>query len=210
MAVILKKGGQKIYQSRSGIITVSEKKKADELDATLSKEIGNLESSWLDSGILTKSGIKKDTLKIWYQIGRLLNNIIDKYRLRGTEDEVYFWQAIYGYVSPKVQKNPPPQKYKEKTRNHFRLCAKMAEREWNEVQEVGNWSVWRDLFDNSKLLEDERVFDWVVDTIRTMKLGHKELRPFIHAARRRLKKIDTSILNTSELRSKLDEIKTIV
>jgi hypothetical protein len=83
----------------------------------------------------------------------------------------------------------------------------MAERDWSEVQEVGNWSIWRDLFDNSKLLEDERVFDWVVDAIKALKLGHKELRPFIHAVRRRLKKIDTSILTTEELFLKLNEVK---
>lgn len=207
MAIILIKNGQKIYQSQTGIVTESEKKIADKLDTVLKTEISNLEDGWINSGVLTKSGVKKDTLKIWYDMGKLLNTLIDRFKIRGIEEEVYYWQAIYNYVSDRVQKNPPPQKYKDKARNHFRLCAKMAEKDWEEVRQVGNWSVWRDLFDNSKLMEDERVFDWVVDAIRVLKLGHKELRPFIHATRRRLKKIDTSILTTEELWTKLDEVK---
>lgn len=207
MAIILIKNGQKIYKSQTGIVTDEEKKRANELDATLKKEISNLENQWINSGVLTKTGIKKDSLKIWYDMGTLLNNIIDKYNIRGSEEETYFWQTIYSYVSTKVQKLPPPQKYKEKNRNHFRLCAKMAEWSWEDVRGVGNWSVWRDLFDNSKLMEDERVFKWVVNALRSLKLGHKEYRPFIHATRKRLKKIDTSILNNDELWSKLDEVK---
>lgn len=209
MAIILIKNGEKIYENQTGIVTEYEREKADRLDASLKVDIQNLEESWFKYGALSRSGIKKDTLKIWYDLGKLLNNIIDRFKIRGTDEEVYYWQAIYNYVSKKVQKNPPPKKYKDRLHNHFRLCAKMAERNWNEVQQVGNWSIWRDLFDNSKLMEDERVFDWVVDVIKALKLGHKELRPFIHAVRRRLKKIDTSMLNIEELHSKLDQVKPI-
>lgn len=209
MAIILIKNGQKVYQSQTGIVTESEKEKADKLDIALKKDIQNLENAWIESGVLTKSGIKKDAQKIWYDMGKLLNDIIDRFKIRGTEEESYFWQAIYDYVSDKIQKLPPPKKYKEKTRNHFRLCAKMAEWSWDEVRGVGNWSVWRDLFDNSKLMDDDRVFEWVVNSIQALKLGHKEYRPFIHAVRRRLKKIDTSILTTEELWSKLDEAKPV-
>ena len=207
MAIILIKDNQKIYKSLSGVVTQGEKDFADRIDMDLEKGLSDLEKSWIASGVITKVGIKKDALKVWYQTGQFLNRIANKYKLRGTDDELYFWQSVYGHVSPMVQKNPPPQKNKGKTRNHFRLCAKMAERDWEEVQQVGNWSVWRDLFDNSKLMEDERVFDWVVDAIKALKLGHKELRPFIHATRKRLTNLDTSILSKQELWTKLDEVK---
>lgn len=206
MAILLRKKNQKVYVSSTGAVTDKEKIRADKLDSYLAASIKRLEKNWIEKGLLSKGGIKKDVLKIWYEMGDLLNKVVDKFKIRGTTDEPIFWQAIYGYVSKLVQRRPPPKRSTEWQRNHFRLCAKMAERPWQEVQRVGTWSMWRDIFDNSKLLEDERVFDWVVQTIVKSGLGHKDLRPFIHATRRRLKKIDTSILKDHELSAKLEEV----
>lgn len=206
MAIILRKNKNKTYLSSSGVITNSDKRIADKLDRELSRTLKNLENDWLKRGLLTKSGVKKEALRIWYELGNVLNKLIDKYNIRGTSDEPFFWRSVYDHVSTLVQKKPPPKRSDEWRRNHFRLCALMAQRTWSEVQQVGPWSVWRDLFDNLKLLEDRRVLDWVVKKIGELNLGHKELRPFIHSARRRLIKIDTGVLNDDELKKKLDDI----
>lgn len=207
MAILFKKKGQRVYISASGAVTDSDKDRADKINQTLKRSIKHLESEWIKKRMLTKGGVKKDTLRIWYELGEVLRKISEKYGIVGTTDEPFFWQVIYEYVSPRVQKNPPPKRSSEWKRNHFRLCSLMASRSWDEVKSVGTWSVWRDIFDNSKLLEDDRVFEWVVDTIKRSGVGHKELRPFIHSTRKRLKKIDTSILSDSELLSKLQEVK---
>ena len=207
MAILVRKNNQKIYLSSSGAVSNREKKIADKIDRKLNESLKTLERKWLSEGLLTSKGVKKNALLIWYELGKSLNQIIDQYKVRGTNDEPFFWQSIYGHVSPIVQRNPAPKRSLEWKRNHFRLCAKMAERSWNEVNKVGTWSEWRDIFDNAKILEDDRVLDWVVKTIsNSSKRGHKELRPFIHATRRRLTKIDTTILSEKELSSKLDDI----
>jgi len=205
MAILIKKNKEDVYVSGTGIITNSEKKAAEELSRELKKTFLNLEKTFLAKGLLSKTGVKKDALEIWYGIGKALNYIIDKYKIRGSVDEPFFWQSIYDYVPLSIQKNPPPRRSYEWKRNHFRLCAKIAERNWEDVSKVGSWSVWRDLFDNNKILEDDRVLNFVIKKIKTEHKGHKELRPFIHKIRRELKKVDTSVLSDEELGHRLKD-----
>lgn len=207
MAIILRKSGRKIYASSSGAVTNKDKERADKLDKELEKKIQSLEQSWLERRFLTSNGTKKETLRVWYELGEALNKISKKYNIKGSTEEPLYWLSIYDHVSPLIQRKKPPKTSRQLTRNHFRLCGIMAQRGWSEVKQVGPWSVWRDLFDNSKLLEDKRVFDWVVKKIRVSRMGHKELRPFIHASRRRIAKIDSSVLSNKELRQKLEQIK---
>lgn len=204
MAILVKSSDGKSYISSTGLVTNEEKERADKIDRDLSKKINNLERSFLDRKLITKTAVKKDALRIWYEFGLLLYSIAEKYHILGTTDEIYYWQAIYDYVSPLIQKKHPPKKSKDPLSNHFRLCAYMSRMDWGTVKNVGNWSVWRDILDNSLVLYDQRVFNFIVSNIKNKKLGHKEIRPFLHQTRRRLKKIDTKILNDEELTEKLD------
>jgi hypothetical protein len=206
MAILIKKDGQNIYVSGTGIITNPEKKRAEDLSNELKTTFSNIDIEFVKSGLLTKGGTKKDALQIWYTIGKLLNEIIDKHKIKGSVDEPYFWQSVYDYIPKSIQKNSPPKRSSEWKRNHFRLCAKLAERKLEDVISVGNWSVWRDLYDNKKLLEDERVLNFVVNKIIEIGKGHKEFRPYIHGIRKNLKRVDTSVLNDSELKDKLTKI----
>jgi len=203
MAILIKKDNSNIFVSGTGIITNSEKRVAEKLSADLKKSFTEMEINFLQKGTLSKKGTKRNAVAIWYEIGNALNILIDKYQIRGSADEPFFWQSIYDYVPISIQKNPPPKRSQEWKRNHFRLCAKMAERNWEDVSKVGSWSVWRDLFDNNKILEDDRVLNFVIGKIKAEHKGHKELRPFIHKIRRELKKVDTSVLSDEELNSRL-------
>jgi len=206
MAILIKKENKNVFVSGTGIITNSEKKTAEDLSRELKKTFLDLEKSFIQKGLLSKTGAKKNALEIWYEIGKALNRIIDNYKVRGSVDEPLFWQSIYDYVPLTIQKNPPPKRSYEWKRNHFRLCAKVAERNWEDVNKVGPWSVWRDLFDNNKILEDDRVLNIVVEKIKNTNKGHKELRPFIHKIRRELKRVDTSVLSDDELNNKLKDL----
>jgi len=74
---------------------------------------------------------------------------------------------------------------------------------------IGNWSIWREIFDNKKIIEDNRILSWVIEKLKDMKkykLGHKNIRPFLYAISKRLNKIDTSVLTQKELYYKLNEV----
>jgi hypothetical protein len=161
--------------------------------------------------LILENGTKKDALRIWFDIGTLLNEIADRYNIIGTSDEPYFWQAIYNHVSPLIQRSAPPQN-SSSNKNHFRLCARYmaAKWDWKFVSGVGNWSVWRDLFDNSRLLDDPRIFEWVVEVIHGSGLGHKKVRPFVHEVRRSIKNKDTTVLSDKELAAKLQPLLVLI
>lgn len=203
MAIIIWHKNEKVYVSATGVITDKEKLISDRLDKELKNKISALENSLTRRNLVTPAGVKTNALRVWYEFGLLLYEIGKKYGIFGTTDEIYYWRTIYGYVSPLIQKKDPPKKSKDILRNHFRLCSFLARKKWDVVEEIGNWSVWRDILDNKEILSDVRVFDWIIETLRRSKLGHKQLRPFLHETRRRLTKLDTSVLNDKELRSKL-------
>jgi hypothetical protein len=210
MAIKLKKNGGFIYASHTGLVSDSERKKADVVYKELQKSIPALEKKLLKNQLLTRKGKKKDALRVWFEFGTLLNQIADKYNIIGTSDEEFFWQSIYDHVSPIVQKGPMPKRSKNWKQNHFRLCALMTrKRSWRSVEGVGNWSIWREIFDNKKILEDERLFNWTINEITKLRkrgLGHKKIRPFLYEISKRFKNIDTNLLTNKELKIKLQDI----
>jgi hypothetical protein len=210
MAIVLRTGGEKYYASGTGRVTNEDRAKADELDKELEKRLKAFEKSLIKDGLVSRDGTKKDALKVWYETGKLLNEIGSKYSILGTSDENYYWQAIYNYVSPLIQRAEPPKSVSSPLRNHFRLCGYMATHNWEFVQGVGNWSVWRDLLDNIKLQEDPRVFEWVVNAIHKSGLGHKQVRPFMHEVRRSIKNKDTRVLTDKELAAKLEPLLSLI
>ncbi len=204
MAIVIYKNGEKTYASSTGAVTTADKELADKLDQELTTKIPELENELLNMRLVSSSAIKKDALQVWFKLGTLLNEIADRYSVIGTTDEPYFWEGIYHYVSPLIQKGEKPKRSKDMRTNHFRLCGYMARKDWNTVKSVGNWSLWRDLLDNIRLQVDARVFDWVVETLKGRDLGHKQARPFIHEVRRRIKNKETRFLSDGELRAKLE------
>lgn len=211
MAIKSKKNGGFTYGSYTGLVSSSEMKAADKLYSELKTSIHNLEKKLLKKGLLTKDGRKTDALLVWFEFGKLLNKIVNKYNITRTSDEKFFWRSIYDHVSSRVQKGPMPKRSKDWKQNHFRLCALMIRnRNLKSIRQVGNWAIWRDIFDNKKILEDERLFNWTVSQITKLRkkgLGHKKIRLFLYAISRRFRNIDTNFLNDKELRVKLRDIK---
>lgn len=210
MAIAFKKDNKITYRLTSGLATKSDRQKAKKLYKELGVSIKRLEEELIEKGFLTEKGKKKDALRVWFEFGRLLNHIGGKYEIFGSQDEKLFWESIYGFVSSRVQKKPMPKRSRKRKQNHFYICALMARLGWQKVNRVGNWAIWRDIFDNRRLLEDERVFKWTADKIidlRKSGLGHKQIRQYLYAISRRLKNVETDVLSNKELRRKLQKVK---
>ena len=209
MVVIFKKKNTLIYKSSTGVMRRSEIAKAESMYKELNKNFLKLEKILIKRKLLSESGQKKNALYIWYSVGKILLRIIKEYKVEKKGEFEYFWKSIYDFIPKTIQKRDIPKRSLDWQRNHFRLCYLMAQRSWIEVQEIGNWSIWRDIFDNKKILEDERLFEWTTTNViklRKKGLGHKEIRKFFYAISNRLKKIDTGVLTTSELLEKLKDI----
>jgi len=206
MAIIIRKDQEKIYFSNSGIVTEKDKKIADKLDEELKKGIKKLATEFLEKKMITKTGRKENALMVWFQLGKFLLNLAKKYKMFGTNEEVYYWEAVYDHLPKEIQRAPRPKRFKELTKNAYRKAALMAQYPWSVIYKVGKWAVWNDILDNPKLLNDKRILDWVISKIIKRRAGHKEIRNFLYAVSRRLHKIDTSVLSSNELKSKLAEV----
>jgi len=211
MAIKLKKNGEFTYASYTGLVSNLEREIADKIYEELKESISSLENNLLKRKLLTQKGRKRDALRVWFEFGNVLNRIAEKYNIIGTQDEEFFWRSIYNHISSIVQKGPMPKRSENWKQNHFRLCALMArKRSWEKVKDVGNWSIWRDIFDNKKILNDERLFNWTVNQIRKLRKkrwGHKKIRLFLYTISQRFKNIETGLLTHNELKVKLRDRK---
>ncbi len=206
MAILLRKDNEKIYFSDKGPVTEEKKTKADTLDGELNSGIQRLLKLFLKMHLITKNGRKKDALRVWYGFGKFLLDLANKYKIIGSGDEIYFWQAIYDHLPKEFQKNPPPKRFRQLSKNQYRKAAIMAQYPWDTIKKVGRWAVWNDILDNPKILNDKRILDWIVRKVIKNPLPHKEIRKFLYAVSTRLRKIDTSVLSLEELKQKLDTV----
>lgn len=212
MAIAFKENGSRIYRSGTGIITDDEKNQADKLFNSIEKGMNAVERTLSSKGLLSeRSRVVNNALYIWYEVGSKLNKIAVTYKILGTQDEVLYWQSIYDHVSPKLHSGTVPKNSMSRRKNHFYLCALMATYPWETVLEVGSWSIWRDIFDNRHVLEDDRVQQWVVRKVKhwvtNEKLGHKAIRKFLYKLSNELRYMETKVLSHKELRQKLEAIK---
>jgi hypothetical protein len=58
-----------------------------------------------------------------------------------------------------------PKKSMNWKQNHFRLCYIIAQYQWEEIQKIGNWSIWKDILDNKKIIEENRFLNWTTKKI---------------------------------------------
>lgn len=206
MAILLRKNNEKIYFTDKGLVTEKEKTRADVIDQELNDGMQRLLRMFLKEHLIAKNGRKKDALRIWFNFGKFLSNLANKYKILGSEDEMYFWQAVYDHLPTEFQKNPPPKDFRRLSSNQYRKAAIMAEYSWRIIKRVGKWAVWNDILDNPKILSDKRILDRVIDKLLDRRAGHKEIRKFLYAISRRLHKIDTKVLTDKELEEKMEDV----
>jgi hypothetical protein len=200
MSIVIYKDGEKIYSTGKfnpgGMGIVKESERADSIDRDLSKGFSDLAGKWESDGYTKNGKISSNQAgKVWYDTGKLINSIADRYHIFGSSDEFFYWQAIEHYIDSNRS-------------NHFKNCSFLARLAWSDVVSVGNWSVWRDILDTKKMTEDERVLKWLVGKVKGRSLGHKEIRKITQPISRDLKNTDTSILSEEELIERLNGIET--
>lgn len=210
MAILLRKDGEKIYFSTNGSVTEKEKEQADRIDKKLGQGLKILFARFLQDGLITDKGRKKDALKIWFEVGHFLADLAKKEGVFGTADELFFWQATYDHLPKEIVQSPPPKNSRELSSNQYRKAAMMAQYPWSTVKKVGRWAVWNDILDNPKILDDKRILDWIVNKVVRNPLPHKEIRKFLFAVSVRFRRIDTRVLNSVELLEKLGSVKGLV
>jgi len=218
MAVILKEEKEipgstkkhivKVYKTPPGkLVTLEEKRKAEELDSYLDKKIKDIEKEMNSKGLLKLKGKKGEVIKLWYEVGKRLNFVTDT-SIVSAEDREFVWRAIYDHAE-KLAPGPISQRAKrDPESSHFSYCYKLSRFPWKFVEMAGDWTSWSEFFDRRETKNDTRIIEWLGKKAMENKVSGRQnwLRPLTKIIHKNFEKKDTTVFPSEELFQILDKI----
>jgi len=206
MVILLRRKGQKKPHTYKGFVMIQTRddiKKADKFDEELSKILKITEEKLIESGALLPDGTKEDVLKVWYGIGKSLNEFIKNHHIN-KEEEPYFWRDLYErqtLLHDSFHKNKIGE-----TRNDYKMATILSEYKLDDLRRIGSWALCREIFAYKSIMKDKRIFDWVIKNLIFNHYTRDEARPFLKSVASRFKKMETKFLTDKDLSIKLKSV----
>jgi len=196
----------KVFKTKR-LLTGELRQESEKLDKIIEKKMRELEEEMQSSGILSLKGKKGKVLKLWYEVGRRLDFVMDT-SIVTAEDREFVWRAFYdhagelapGPLSERARRNPET--------SHFSYCYKLGQFPWEFVESAGDWTSWSEFFDRSETKNDPRIIGWLGNKAREInKSGMQNwLRPLTKAIHTEFEKKDTTVFTRDELFVKLENL----
>lgn len=203
-----KKYSVQVYRTRPGkLITDEEKKKAEEFDRFLSEKMKEIEREMEDSGFLALKGKKGKVHRLWYEVGKRLEFVMDT-SIVDAEDREFVWRAIYDHAG-KLAPGPLTERVKrDPETSHFSYCYKLSRFPWEFVDSAGDWTSWSEFFDRKETKNDPRIIEWLGKKARASNVSGRQnwLRPLTKAIHNEFEKRDTTVFSPGELYERLEKI----
>jgi hypothetical protein len=167
---------------------------ADELDATLHRDIASLERALVTRGMLDGNGTK-GSVELWYAVGKALDVIVKKYGISGSRYRRWLWDAVDNlHASDRIKRAR-----RGKTRRHFEYCYRLAQFPEDLAKKM-NWSEWVYFFDSPTVRDEPRADEWLSNAIKAQEpIGRQRFRRFAEIMNRRIRRKDTTVLSDPEL-----------
>jgi len=203
-----KKYSVEVYKTLPGKLVMHEEKiKAKKLDEFLSKRMKEICSEIQKCGLLSLKGKRGKVLKLWYEVGRRLEFVMDT-SIIVTEEREFVWRAIYDHAGKLAPGRLTKRAMRNPKTSHFSYCHKLSEFPWNFVESAGNWTSWRAFFDRSELTKDSRIIEWLEKKAKKFNGRSRQnwLRPLTKAIHNEFIKSDTSFFSRNELYERLESI----
>jgi hypothetical protein len=196
----------KVFKTKR-ILTSDFRQEAEKLDKFLAKKMKEIRNEMESAGFLSLKGKKGKVIKLWYEIGKRLDFVLDT-SIIPAEDREYVWRALYdhagelapGPISERVRRNPET--------SHFSYCFKLALFPWKFVESAGDWTSWSEFFDRSETKNDPRIIEWLGNKAKEInKAGMQNwLRPLTKAIHQEFEKKDTTVFSERELSLRLEHL----
>lgn len=198
----------KVYRTQPGkLITQEEKTRAEKLDSFLSEKMKEINSEIRKIGLLSLKGKRGKVLKLWYEVGKRLEFVMDT-SIIAAEDREFVWRAIYdhggelapGPLTKRAMRNPET--------SHFSYSYKLSRFPWEFVEFAGDWTSWSEFFDRSETRKDPRIIEWLGEKAKKFNIKSRQnwLRPLTKAIHNEFVKRDTTVFTKSELYDRLESI----
>jgi hypothetical protein len=203
-----KKYAVKVYRTESGrFVTERDKKKAEEFDRFLAEKIREIEGEMKNGGLLTLKGQKGRVHKLWYEVGKRLEFVMDT-SLVAAGDRRFVWRAIYDHVK-ELHSGPVPERaIRDPETSHFAYCYRLSGFPREFVEMAGDWTSWSEFFDRRETRNEPRIIEWLGKKASESKVSGRQawLRPLTKAIHREFGGKVTTVFSTEELYQRLDKV----
>jgi hypothetical protein len=208
-AVITEKypGGNSKTTRSEGPLTPELKEYAQGLDAFLAERVPVIEKDLIEAKLLDEvippgGALKtRGNVELWHALGCRLREICDERDIRSARQRRWLWEAIDKiHATERIRRAR-----RGRTRDHFEYCYRLSQFPSGFARTI-NWSEWVYFFDSRTVREERRVDDWLQTLVQQReKIDRRTFRRFTERLNARLQKLDTSVLDDSELSAIYEE-----
>lgn len=196
----------KVFKTKR-LLTGELREQAERLDEFLSKKVSEIEKEMESTGFLKLKGRKGEVVKLWYEVGKRLDFVMDT-SLVAAEDREFVWRAIYDHAG-KLAPGPLTERVRrDPETSHFSYCYKLSRFPWEFVQMAGDWTSWSEFFDRKETKNDLRIIEWLGKKAKESNVSARQnwLRPLTKAIHKEFENRDTTVFSVEELYERLDRI----
>jgi len=196
----------KVYKTKR-LLTGELRKQAEELDEILSKKMKKIEKEMKDSGLIHLKRKRGEVLKLWYEVGKRLEFVMDTSSVRA-EDREFVWRALYDHTKELAPGPLTKRAIREPDTSHFSYCYKISRFPWEFVEMAGDWTSWSEFFDRKETKNDYRIIEWLGLKAKEHNVKSRQnwLRPLTKAIHKEFDKKDTTVFSDDELYERLNGI----
>ncbi len=196
----------KVFKTKR-LLTGELREQAERLDEFLSKKIKEIEKEVRSIGLLKLKGKKGEVIKLWYEVGKQLEFVMDT-SIVPAEDREFMWRALYdhagllapGPVTKRAERDPET--------SHFSYCHMLSRFPWEFVVMAGDWTSWSEFFDRKETKNDPRIIEWLGKKAKESNVSGRQnwLRPHTKAVHKEFENRDTTVFSTEELFERLEKL----
>jgi len=196
----------KIFKTKR-LLTGELREQAEKLNGFLSKKLKEIESELKETGLLNLKRKRGDVLKLWYEIGKRLEFVMDT-SIVTAEDREFVWRAIYDHAGSLAPGPVTKRAEREPETSHFSYCYMLSRFPWEFVEMAGDWTSWSEFFDRKETKNDQRIIEWLGKKAKESNFKSRQnwLRPLTKAIHREFEKKDTTVFSNEELFEILDKV----
>jgi hypothetical protein len=196
----------KVFKTKR-LLTGELREQAEKLDGFLSKKLKGIESELKETGLLNLKGKKGDVLKLWYEVGKRLEFVMDT-SIVTAEDREFVWRAIYDHAGSLAPGPVTKRAEREPETSHFSYCYMLSRFPREFVEMAGDWTSWSEFFDRKETKNDRRIIEWLGNKAKESNFKSRQnwLRPLTKAIHGELERKDTTVFSNEELFGILDNV----